>query len=153
MGFPGSSDGKESACNAGIPCSILGLGRSPGKGNGNPLQYFCLENPADRGAWWASSPWGHRGSDMTESKSIYDDSMFNIFGALRWFSKVATLFYISSSNIWGLLFSHVLTITCLAFKMLFILVDMQWCHIMILICVSHPLQHSCLENPMDGGAW
>ena len=78
---------------------IPGSGRSPGKGNGNPLQYFCLENPADRGAWWASSPWGHRGSDMTESKSIYDDSMFNILGALRWFSKVATLFYISSSNI------------------------------------------------------
>ena len=51
---PGSSDGKEAAYNAGDPRSILGLGRSPGEGNGNPLQYSCLENPMDRGAWWAT---------------------------------------------------------------------------------------------------
>ena len=52
-GFPGASDGKESACNAGDLSSISGLGRSPGERNGNPLQYSCLENPKDRGAWWA----------------------------------------------------------------------------------------------------
>jgi len=52
-GFLGSSNGKESACNAGDLGSIPGLGRSPGEGNGNPLQYFCLENPMDRGAWLA----------------------------------------------------------------------------------------------------
>ena len=51
-GFPGGSDGKESACKAGDPGSILGLGRCPGEGHGNPLQYSCLENPMDRGAWW-----------------------------------------------------------------------------------------------------
>ena len=51
--FPGSSDGKASAYNAGDPGSIPGLGRSPGERNGNPLQYSCLENPMDRGAWWA----------------------------------------------------------------------------------------------------
>ena len=51
-GFPGGSDGKESVCNAGDPDSIRGLGRSSGEGNGNPLQYSCLENPMDRGAWW-----------------------------------------------------------------------------------------------------
>ena len=45
--FPHSSVGKESACNAGDPSSIPGLGRSPGEGNGNPLQYSCLENPMD----------------------------------------------------------------------------------------------------------
>ena len=45
--------GKESACNAGDPGSIPGLGRFLGEGNGNPLQYSCLENPMDRGAWWA----------------------------------------------------------------------------------------------------
>ena len=50
LGFPGGSDGKDSACNAGNPVSISGLGRSPGEGNGNPLQYSCLENPMDRGA-------------------------------------------------------------------------------------------------------
>ena len=49
--FPGGSDGKESAYNAGHPGSVPGLGRSPGEGNGNPLQYCCLENPMDRGAW------------------------------------------------------------------------------------------------------
>ena len=46
--------GKESPCNAGDSDSIPGSGRSPGEGNGNLLQYFCLENPMDRGAWWAT---------------------------------------------------------------------------------------------------
>ena len=49
--FPGGSDGKASARNAGGPGLIPGLGRSPGEGNGNLLQYSCLENPMDRGAW------------------------------------------------------------------------------------------------------
>ena len=49
--FPGGSDGKASVDNAGDPGSSPGLGRSPGEGNGNPLQYHCLENPMDRGAW------------------------------------------------------------------------------------------------------
>ena len=53
-GFPGSLDGKASACNAGDPGSIPGSGRSPGEGNGNSLQYSCLENPMDGGAWWAT---------------------------------------------------------------------------------------------------
>ena len=51
--FPGGSEVKVSACNAGDLGSIPGSGRSPGEGNGNPLQYSCLENPMDRGAWWA----------------------------------------------------------------------------------------------------
>ena len=53
VGFPRSSAGKESACNEGDLGLIPGLGRSPGEGNGSPLQYSCLENPPDRGAWWA----------------------------------------------------------------------------------------------------
>ena len=53
-GFPGDSDGKESACNVGDPGSIPGLGRSPGEGSDNPLQYSCLENSMDRGAWQAT---------------------------------------------------------------------------------------------------
>ena len=52
--FPGGSAGKESSCNAGDLGLIPGLGRSPGEGNGNPLQYSCLENLMDRGAWWAT---------------------------------------------------------------------------------------------------
>ena len=54
MDFPGSSDGKASVYNAGDPGSIPGLGRSPGERNGNPVQYSWLENPMDRGAWWAT---------------------------------------------------------------------------------------------------
>ena len=49
--FPGGSDGEASACSAGDPGSIPGLGRSPGEGNGNPFQYSCLENSMDWGAW------------------------------------------------------------------------------------------------------
>ena len=56
--FTGGSDGKESACNVGDPGSIPGLGRSPGEGTGNPLQYSCLENPMDRGAGWAVQSMG-----------------------------------------------------------------------------------------------
>ena len=52
--FPGGSDGKESACNAGDLALIPGLERSPGEGNGNLLQYSCLGNPVARGAWWAT---------------------------------------------------------------------------------------------------
>ena len=52
--LPGGSDSEESACNAGDLDSILGSGRCPRKGNGYPLQYSCLENSTDRGAWWAT---------------------------------------------------------------------------------------------------
>ena len=55
MGFPGGSDGKEPACNAGDPGSLSGSGRSPGEGNGNSLQYSCLKNPMDSRAWLAKS--------------------------------------------------------------------------------------------------
>ena len=54
FGFPGGSDSKESACNVGDLGSIPGLGRSSGEGNGNPLQYSCLEKSVDRGAWQAT---------------------------------------------------------------------------------------------------
>ena len=54
MGFSRSTVGKESACNAGDPGLIPGLGKSSAEGNGNPLQYSCLENPMDRGAWQAT---------------------------------------------------------------------------------------------------
>ena len=62
MGFPGGSDGKESGCSAGDLGLIPGLGRSPGEGNGYPLQYSCLENSMVRGY----SPLGLKESDMTE---------------------------------------------------------------------------------------
>ena len=65
MGFPGGSDGKESAYNAGDPGSISGLGRSPEEENGYPLQYSCLENSMDRGAWHTTVH-GVTELDMTE---------------------------------------------------------------------------------------
>ena len=67
MGFPDGSDNKESACNTGDLGSIPGSGRPPGQGNGNPLQCYCLENPRDRGAWWAAV-YGvaHVGQDLSD---------------------------------------------------------------------------------------
>ena len=54
MGFPGGSDGKAFAYNVGDPGSNPGSGRSSGEGNGHPVQYSCLQNPLDGGAWWAT---------------------------------------------------------------------------------------------------
>ena len=68
MGFPGGSEGKVSAYNAGDAGSIPGSGRSPGEGNGNTLQYSCLENPMDRGARWAAIC-GVTESDMSHTSS------------------------------------------------------------------------------------
>ena len=67
LGFPGGSDGKESACKEGDLDSVPGLERSPAGGNDNPLQYSCLENSMDRGETGRlHSPWGRKESDMTE---------------------------------------------------------------------------------------
>ena len=65
-GFPGVSDGKEAACNAGDLGLIPGLGRSPGGGHGNPLQYSCLENPHGQRSLADYSPLGREKSDKTE---------------------------------------------------------------------------------------
>ena len=65
-GFPGGSDSEESACNAGDLGSIPGLGRPPGEGNGNPLQYSCLENFMDKRDLVGYSPWSCKESDTTE---------------------------------------------------------------------------------------
>ena len=64
--FPGGSDGEESACNAGDTGIIHGSGRSPGKGNSNPLQYYCLENSMDRETWWVTVNRVTKELDMTE---------------------------------------------------------------------------------------
>ena len=82
VGFPGSSDGKESACSAGDPDSIPGSGRSPGEGNGNPLQYTCLENSMNRGTWWVTV---HRvaESDTTEGLTLSPNLHFQEEGVWR----------------------------------------------------------------------
>ena len=66
MGFPGGSDGKESACNVGDLGLIPRLGRSSGGGHGNPLQYSCLETCLGQKSLAGYSPWAHKESDMTE---------------------------------------------------------------------------------------
>ena len=72
MGFPGGSDGEESTCNAGDLGSIPRLGRSPGGGHGNPLQYSCLENPHGQRSLAGYSPWGLKESDTTEQLSTWN---------------------------------------------------------------------------------
>ena len=64
--FPGGSDSRESACNVGDLGSVPGLGRSPGGGHGNPLQYSCLENPYGQRSLAGYSSWGRKESDTTE---------------------------------------------------------------------------------------
>ena len=74
LGFPGGSAGKESTCNVGDLGSIPGLGRSPGRGHGNPLQYSCLENLQGQRCLMGCSPRGCRESDMTERLSTIQHS-------------------------------------------------------------------------------
>ena len=83
----GGSDGKESACCAGGLGSLSWLGRSPGEGNGYPLQYSCLENPTDRGAWppMQASPCGRKESDLAERLTLFQCNREN-----HWFEGLAS---------------------------------------------------------------
>ena len=87
MGFPGSSDGKEFACNEGNLGSVPGLGRSPVGGHGNPLHYFCLENPHGQRRQAGYSPWGHKEWDMTEWLRTH------ILTGVRWYLTVVLLYF------------------------------------------------------------
>ena len=75
--FPGGSVGEESACNAGDLGLISGLGKSPGGGHGNPLQYSCLENPHGKRSLVGCSPWGCKELDMTEQLSTQQFYILN----------------------------------------------------------------------------
>ena len=79
LGFPGGSDGKESACNVGDLGSIPGLGRSPGGGHGNPLQYSCLENPVGQRSQVGYSLWGYKKLDTTEQISTHSTNILFIY--------------------------------------------------------------------------
>ena len=97
LGCPGDSVGKESACNVEDPGVICGSGRSSEEGNGNPLQYSCLENSMDRGAWGGYSPWGCKESDTTEKLTLsllqlrdgigllFIPSIIRLYNALIWY--------------------------------------------------------------------
>ena len=75
LGFPGGSDGKESACSAGDLGLIPELGRSSGEGHGNPLQYSCLENPHGQRSLAGYSPRGLKEADMTEQLSTHTQTL------------------------------------------------------------------------------
>ena len=75
--FPAGSDGKASACSTGDPGSIPGLGRSPGEGNGNPLQYSCPENSMDWEAWWATV------HGVAKSQTRLSDFTFTFYSAYK----------------------------------------------------------------------
>ena len=91
MRFPGASDSKESACNAGDPCSIPGSGRSPGGGHGNPLQYPCLENPMDTGAWGATVHGVTKSQTRLKGLSMHAGTTFLKFCDGVWGGRPKTL--------------------------------------------------------------
>ena len=115
--FPHSSVGKESACSAGGRGLISGLGRSPGEGSGNPLQYACVENPVDKGAWQAT---------VHVVTRIRHDLVTIFPGGLD--GKASAYNAGDLGSVPGLGRSPGEG-------------------------NGNPLQSSCLENPMDGGAW
>ena len=80
------SEVKASSCNAGDLCSIPGSGRSPGEGNGNPLQFSCLENPMDGGVWWATV------HGVTKSQTQLSDFTFTFRNPDLRFEELGTLF-------------------------------------------------------------
>ena len=113
MGFTGGSKVKASACNAGDLGSIPGLGRSPGEGNGNPLQYSCLENPMDGGAWWIMG----KESDMTEwlhFLSFLSFSFANTFSLSKGCLFILFIVSFAVQNLLSLIRSH-LFIFCFYF--------------------------------------
>ena len=124
MDFPGSSDGKASAYNVEDPGSIPGSGRSPGEGNGNSLQYFCLENPVDRGAWRATV------HGVTKSRTRLSDFTFFL-------SQVLLVVKNPPANAGDV--RDLGSIPGLGRS----LGEGN----------GNPLQYYCLENPMDRGAW
>ena len=92
MGFPGGSVGTESACNVGDLGSVPGLGRSPGRGHGNPLQYSCLENPHGQRSLVSYSPWGHKEQDT--APALQADSLLYAFRNLKRTNKNQSLLYV-----------------------------------------------------------
>ena len=96
--FPGGSGGKESACNAGDPSLTPGSGRSPGEGNGYPLQYSCLGNPTDRGAWRLQSMGLQRVDRLSDSTLALHFHGFILLSLADWFGWFSPIYQISNNN-------------------------------------------------------
>ena len=163
LDFPGGSDGKASVYNAGDPGSIPGLGRSPGEGNDNPLQDYCLENPTDWGAWWATAH-GVAKSRTGLSKVTIVFAQFTHVTActstsflfsgeiLFLWSSIFHLFIHQLIDIWVFYTFWLLWIYLLwrlVYKFFFLSTSFQFFG----EGNGNPLQYSCLENAIDWGAW
>ena len=90
--FPDGSDSKVSVCNARDPGSIPGSGRSPGEGKGNPLRYYCLENPMDRGAWEATV------HGVTKSLTWETNTLFNL-EEVHWSMSSSNCFFLTCMQV------------------------------------------------------
>ena len=101
--FPGASEVKASACNAGDLDLIPGLGRSPGEGNGKPLQYSCLENPMDGGAWWVTV------HGVTKSRTQLSHFTFT-------FTRPRRRLWCDTEKQWSLLPLRLIFLSCVFFK-------------------------------------
>ena len=120
-GFPSSLAGKESACNAGDLGWIPGLGRSPGEGNGNPLQYSCLQNPHGQRSLAGYCLWGHQESDMTAQYSKWQDELsegsqmsYSLLKILKWPLSTCRLGFIYLENKYTLNFKVAYLFLCLS---------------------------------------
>ena len=137
LDFPGGSVVKNLSANAGDVVSIPRSGRFPGGGHGNPLQYSFLINPMGRGAWQAMSPWGHKESEKTEWLSMHT-------------CTCCYLFKCRPSSVNPLAFPWtVFTFSHIYFSLLLLSLTVPYFG----EGNGTPLQYSCLQNPMDGGAW
>ena len=108
-GFPGGSGGEESACNTRDLRSIPDSGKSPEEGNSNPLQYSCLENSMDRGAWWATVHWVAKSQTwMTEWLTLVPcdatPTFFSGFGGLNSETEIMRKWKINKSKLWRAVF-------------------------------------------------
>ena len=144
---------KNPPANAGNSGSIPGSGISPGGGNGNPLQYSCLENPMDRGVWQAAQSMGLQrvGYDRAHRQGCKNTLMMSICHLIPVFKPIesVTTSKVNSGENYGLWM-----IMCQYGSSIVTNVSL-WCRILIKEKAMHvgPLQCSCLENPRDGEAW
>ena len=122
-GFPGGSGGKESAYNAGALGSVLGQGSSPGEGNGNPLQYFCVENSTDREAWRATvhgvvKSQTHRATNTCTSKVMSWKlvAWAKFPGATSFMRSVSTIYHTFFFSLTFILHWRVVGLQCVSFR-------------------------------------
>ena len=147
MCFPDGLDGKESDCNVGDLGLIPGSGRSPGEGNGNPLQYSCLENPMERWAWRATV---HRisESDMTERLT------FSLSMGIQWYFIVVLIYISQMTNDVEYLFLCMLAILMSSVKWMFTFCPFSYWFVKVLYLIRiQVLCNMCGEGASLVAQW